>query len=65
MPVLQPLHVRNHYMYAIVIILCTGMCPSLGEWWLHKGVLNLATGYIYAQTVSRFPCTHFVLCKSG
>ena len=19
----------------------TGMCPGLGEWWLHKGVLNL------------------------
>ena len=19
----------------------SGMCPGLGEWWLHKGVLNL------------------------
>ena len=42
------------------------MCPGLGEWWLHKIGLNLrnlvCTGP-YAQTVSRIPCRHFVLCK--
>ena len=27
-----------------------GMCPGLGERWLHKEILNLATGCIYAQT---------------
>ena len=42
------------------------MCSGLGEWWLHKEVLNLrdlVIFNIYAQTVSRIPCTHFVLCK--
>ena len=41
------------------------MCPGLGEWWLHKGVLNLQNLVIfniYAQTVSRIPCRHFVFC---
>ena len=31
------------------------MCPGLGEWWLHKGVLNLQNLVIfniYAQIVS-------------
>ena len=37
----------------------TGMCPGLGEWWLHKG----PKFNIYAQAVSRIPCRHFVLCK--
>ena len=44
----------------------SGMCPGLREWWLHKGVLNLrilVIFNIYAQTVSRIPCRHFVLCK--
>ena len=43
-----------------------GMHPGLGEWWLHKGVLNLrhlVIFNIYVQTVSRIPCRHFVLCK--
>ena len=38
----------------------------VGEWWLHKGVLNLRNLVIfniYAQTVSTIPCSHFVLCK--
>ena len=39
------------------------MCPGLGEWWLHKGVLNLMIFNIYAQTVARIPCRHFTLCK--
>ena len=42
------------------------MCPGLGGWWLHKLVLNLQNFVIfniYAQTVSRIPCRHFVLCK--
>ena len=43
------------------------MCPGLGEWCrLHKEVLNLQNLVIfniYAQTVSRIPCRHFVLCK--
>ena len=42
------------------------MCPGLGEWWLHKEVLNLLNLVIfniYAQTVSRIPCRHFILCK--
>ena len=43
-----------------------GMYPGLGEWWLHKGVLNLRNLMIfniYAQTVSEIPCGHFVLYK--
>ena len=42
------------------------MCSGLGEWWLHKGVLNLQNLVIfniYAQIVSRIPCRHFILCK--
>ena len=42
------------------------MYPGLGGWWLHKEVLNLRNLVIfnmYAQTVSRIPCGHFVLCK--
>ena len=44
------------------------MCPGLGEWWLHKGVLNhrnFVIFIIYTQTVSRIPCRHFVLCEVG
>ena len=43
----------------------TGMCPGLGEWWLHKEVSNLRNlviFYFYAQIVSRIPCRHFILC---
>ena len=42
------------------------MCSSLGESWLHKGILNLRNLVIfniYAQIVSRIPWRHFVLCK--
>ena len=42
------------------------MCPGLGEWWLHKGVLNIRNFVIfniYAEAVSRIPCRHFVLCE--
>ena len=42
------------------------MWPGLGEWWLHKGVLNLqdlVIFNIYAHVVSRIPCRHFVLCQ--
>ena len=39
------------------------MFPGLEAWWLHKGVLNLRNLVIFAQTVSRIPCRHFVLCK--
>ena len=42
------------------------MCPGLGEWWLHKGIINLRNLVIfniYAQTVSRIPCRHFVYVK--
>ena len=42
------------------------MCPGLGEWWLHKGVLNLQNFVIfnvYTQIVSRIPCKHIILCK--
>ena len=42
------------------------MCPGLGEWWLRKEVLNFRSLVIfnmYAHTVSRIPCRHFVLCK--
>ena len=38
------------------------MCPGLGEWWLHEGVLNLQNLVIfniYAQIVSSIPCRHF------
>ena len=30
-PFVRP-HLKNHPL--------AGMCPGLGEWWLHKGVLN-------------------------
>ena len=39
------------------------MCPGLGEWWLHKEALNLLSLVIfniYAQTMSRIPCRHFI-----
>ena len=39
------------------------VCTGLEAWWLHKGVLNLRNLAIFAQTVSRIPCRHFVLCK--
>ena len=43
------------------------MCPGLGEWSLHKGilkgVLNLRNLVIYPQIVSMVPCRHLVLCK--
>ena len=42
------------------------MCPDLGEWWLHKEVLNIQNLVIfnmYSRTVSRIPCIHFDLCK--
>ena len=42
------------------------MCPGLGEWWLHKGVLNLQNLVIfniYAQIVSRIPCRHFEMAS--
>ena len=58
----------HHYVLVCTYIrICyEGMCPGLGEWWLHKGVLNLRNLVIftiYAQAgVSRIPCRHF-LCK--
>ena len=52
-------------MIAILLATCflTFYCQGLGEWRLHEEILHLATGCIYAQTVSRFACRHFVLCK--
>ena len=38
------------------------MWPGLGEWQL--GVKSLKPN-IHAQTVSRIPCRHFVLCKEA
>ena len=42
-------------------MLHTGMCPGLGEWWLHKEVINLRNLVIF-NPYARIPCRHFVLC---
>ena len=55
------IHTYIHTCMHAYIHTYTGMCPDLGEWWLHKGVLNvrnLVIFNIYAQTA----CRHFYFC---
>ena len=42
------------WIYMALDVIPSGMCPDLGEWWLHKGVVilqNLMIFNIYAQIV--------------
>ena len=53
-------------MHVCMYVQYTGMCPDLGERWLHKEILSLPNLVIlknYAQIVSRIPCRHFISCK--
>ena len=57
----------HHNIYRRYLASNAEMCPGLGEWSLHKGILNLRNLVIfnvYAQIVTRIPCRHFILCEN-